>query len=298
MDSSLDLHQLDVDDLAEKLVEFAQLARKLVDRGQVLEVADLLSSVRAAADGSIGPKLALLEVAEAFLRTLSRSDLGKTEVALRRFAVSQPDGGASILGPLASGSSIEANAVKALGRIGQELIDVGALRVLDGGRCDLRPSLRALARDLVEPAAFRMWRRVNEARGMVGLGRMKGEQAAAYIASEFGVTQQQAEQHLKHSPLVGEETHQPTIVPTQERKALRVVYSRATVPTVLQLGQITENPTNVIVDTIGTILTETAPMCSPLEKIGIEQEVTAKQWDVACDAKPHTIVSRASTILS
>lgn len=199
----MDLLDLEQDELAERLVGIAQEARRLVEQDKTVELADLLGRVRAAANQATGPALDLLEVAEAFLRTLARSDLGKTEIALRRFAASQPDGAAAFLAPLIEGATVGADAVETLGDLGRGLVEVGALRAVASDRFDLRPSLRGLARDLVEPAPFRMWRRVGAARAVAGLGKMSVEHAAGYLSSEFGVTQHQAEQHLRRAPLTG-----------------------------------------------------------------------------------------------
>jgi hypothetical protein len=202
MASRMDLENVAPEELAERLVEIAQQARKLADREATVELADLLADVRAAADSAGGPALALLEVAEAFLRTLSRSNLGKAEIALHRFVASKPDVALPLLGRLVDGESIGADTVGELGEIARPLVEVGALCELDGGRrFNLRPSLRNLARELVEPAPFRMWRRVEAARSTAGLNRLAPDATAAYLASQFGVTQQEAEQHLRLSPL-------------------------------------------------------------------------------------------------
>lgn len=225
MPSAADLLALDLDELAEALVAVAQSARKLSDNDRIVELADLLSTVRSAADEATGPSLALLEVSEAFLRALARTDLGKAEIALRRFAMAQSDGGAAILRPLAEGRPLETEGLEALGDAGRDLINVGVLRALPGGKTfDLRPSLRALARDLVEPVAFRMWRRVDAARGMAGIGRMNPTQTAAYLAGELGVTTQQAAGYLRSSPL----TPRPIVAATTARRAgaWRSTYTR------------------------------------------------------------------------
>lgn len=214
---SMDLVGLELGALAERLVAIAQEARTLVDRERTVELADILERVRTAANRAEGPALDLLEVAEAFLRTLSRSNLGKAEIALRRFAASQSDGAVVFLSPLVDGASVRAAVVHALGDAAQPLVEVGALRVLENGRrYDLRPSLRNAARDLVEPAPFRIWRRLDAARGAAALGRMSPGDAAAYLSSQFGVTQQQAEQHLRRAPLTGAQARQPIAVPPHQ----------------------------------------------------------------------------------
>jgi len=225
--STDELLNLDLSELAERLVAAAHQARCIADGDEVLQLGDLLASVQTAADEATGPRLALLEVAEAFLRALSRSDLGRAELALRRFAVSQVDGGSDILGPLAEGRTIDSATFTALGEQGQALLEVGAIRPLPRDRYDLRPSLRSLARDLAEPAVFRAWRRVNATRAQVAMAGMSSEQAAACLAGEFGITLKQGATHLQRWPLTEEPMSRHTIVqPQGPGSGYRVVYSR------------------------------------------------------------------------
>lgn len=208
-------------DLVERLVSLARQARTYAEQGQSLELAELLAQVREDAAQATGAALDLLEVAGAFLRALARSDMGKAEVALRRFALAQEDSGASFLGPLVDGGSITPAAVDALGPGGRELVDVGVLRQLPAGRYDLRPSLRAIARDLIEPAPFRLWRRVEAARRSAAANGLKEQPAAALLAGRLGVSEAQARQHLRGAPLHAVFADQRTIIPRE-----RVVYQR------------------------------------------------------------------------
>ena len=195
------LEELPSEVLAERLVEMAQRARRLAADGDVVELGDMFASVRSAAERASGEALRLLDVTEAFFRALVRTDIGRTELALRRFALAQEDAGAAVLLPLADGESITREEVDALGPLGHALVEVGALREVAGNRLDLRPSLRSLARDLVEPAAFRLWRRVELARAAASLSRMSDPQAAALLAAELGATQPQATRHLRSYPI-------------------------------------------------------------------------------------------------
>lgn len=217
---------LDLDALSEALVSVANRARNLAANGDVVALADLLGAVRAAANASRGPQLLMLEVAEALLRALARTDMGKSEIELRRFAMAMPEEADAFLAPLADGGVAGASAIAKLGPWSQRLVEVGVLRALGKERFDLRPSLRTLARDLTEPTAFRMWRRVNAARGIIGLSRMTDEQAAGYLSSEFGTTQQQAELHLRHAPLTPLQgtPHEPA--PIRPGREAKVVYRR------------------------------------------------------------------------
>ena len=158
-----DLLSLDPDGLAERLVGIAQEARELVAEGQIEDLADLLDQVRAAADRATGSALALLEVAEAFLRAIAQTNLGKPEIALRFFAAEVAPAVLSILG---DGGALGAAAIDELGDGARALIAVGALRRRGADRYDLRPSLRVLARHLARPAPQRVWPRVFAARAI------------------------------------------------------------------------------------------------------------------------------------
>ncbi len=234
MTSAEELLRLEPSALAERLVKVAEEARRGAGQGDPLVLADLLAAVRGAANDATGVKLALLEIAEAFLRALARSDLGRAEIALRRFAMAQEDGGVAFLGPLADGRTVSMSDIEPFGLLGRELIDVGVLRELSKELFDLRPSLRLMARDLVDPAPFRIWRRVNNARAHIGLGSLTAEQGTTYLAGELGVTNQQAEQHLRREPLQGVSQQQVIVPPwltrSQARAEFHIIYRRTDIP--------------------------------------------------------------------
>ena len=198
------LADLDFDALAEQLVAIAQRARKHAREGDVVQLQDLLDEVRRSAGAAAGERLALLEVAEAFLRALVRSDLGRSEIALRRFFAEHPDLAETLFARLLKPASIaEADLFQLAGdarREVDELVDLGVLR-RNARTFDLRPSMRSIARDLLEPAAFRLWRRVEDARGQLALAQTKPEQAAFSMAAQLGITQPQADAHLAAYPL-------------------------------------------------------------------------------------------------
>ena len=70
------LHELSLPDLTERLIDIAQKARRHAEEGEVVALHDLLAEVRESADEASGPACSLLQVAEAHLRAIARSDLG------------------------------------------------------------------------------------------------------------------------------------------------------------------------------------------------------------------------------
>jgi hypothetical protein len=202
---TLSLADLDFDTLAEHLVAMAQRARKLAAEGAVVGLHDLLQQVRQSASAAGGERLALLDVAEAFLRALARSDLGRSEIALRRLFAEHSELAEGLFTRLLKPASITEEdlfeiAGDARGDL-ETLIELGVLR-RNGKALDLRPSMRSIARDLLEPAAFRMWRHVRNARVHTAQARMKPPVAAGYLSAQLGVTQQQAASHLGAHPLL------------------------------------------------------------------------------------------------
>lgn len=206
----LRLAELDIDILAEHLVAMAQQARKLATEGTVVELHDLLQQVHESARTAGGEQLALLEVAEAFLRALARSDLGRSELALRRLFAQHPDPAEELFTRLLEPASIsEEDLFEMVGHARasvEMLIELGVLR-RNGRVFDLSPSMRPIARELVEPAAFRMWRQVNEARSQIALARMKQPAAEGHLSAHLGITRQQAAAHLRAHPLQARSTH-------------------------------------------------------------------------------------------
>ena len=198
------LADLDFEALATRVVAVAQRARKLAVESDVVQLHDLVEEMREAANNANGERLALLEVAEAFLRAMARSDLGRSELALRRMFSEHPEIAEALftrlLKPLVKVTEDEllTSSGEARDRI-KELIELGVLR-REAKLFDLRPSLRPLARELLEPAALRMWRRVSETRMRIGAAQMRVPEASAYLAAQLGITPRQASMHLDAYP--------------------------------------------------------------------------------------------------
>jgi hypothetical protein len=186
--------------LAEELTGLAQAARRHAVEGNVVALHGLLERVRLAADSAAGDRLLMLSVAEAFLRALARSDLGRSELVLRRFFVEHAEQAEVLFSALlARGQVTRAEVDETPGS--KELIDVGVLRVLKTGAVDIRPSARALARELVSPAPLRWWEKVEHARVVTAASKLDKVGAAAFLASQLGVTEPEAARHLRAHPL-------------------------------------------------------------------------------------------------
>lgn len=200
------LADLDVRNLAEALVTIAREVRRAVPAGDHATITQAFHEVRSAADVAAGEQGLLLQVAEAFLRAMANADLGVAEVALRRFVNDHGAQGTSVLTHAASTSGLSRSAQSQFDdevRAGlAELVKVGALRTLKDGRLDVRPSLRGVVRDLVEPLAFRLWARVEEARAHAAYQPpSRHDTSAVIVASRVGVSERQASDHLRVHPL-------------------------------------------------------------------------------------------------
>lgn len=204
--AKLDLSaEMQPDELGELLVGFAQQARRLAQQGDVARLHQMLSSVRAAADEAAGEQLRLLELAESFLRAIARSDLGRTEVELRRFVLEHADNAGAFLRALLERGWVTQEDFEGLPHVArdaaQALQQVGALRGLPHGRWDIRPSLRGVARDLVSPPALRMWERVESVRAQASRDALNAQKAAELLASSLGITEKESLRHLSQHPL-------------------------------------------------------------------------------------------------
>jgi len=199
------LADLEIAALAEALVTMSREMRRAVAAGDHAAIARTLDEVRSAADAAAGEAGLMLQVAESFLRAMANTDLGVAERALRQFVSAFSSHATSLLAHAASPAGIPAAGVEKLdARVRAELdalVRVGALRRLHDRRLDVRPSLRGVVRDLVEPLAFRLWAQVEEARAHAAFQDRKHETAALIIANRVGVSERQAEDHLRAHPL-------------------------------------------------------------------------------------------------
>lgn len=213
---TMKLLELDDDALAEELIAMAQAARRAANEGDAGASLDMLSHVRDAVAEASGSRLALLEVAEAFLRALARSDMGTREVALSVFFARHPEEAHHLVGSMLRAEAVSIRRLVSLSPEVRETIDglvrQGVFREREA-RMELAPALRPLAQDLHEPVAFRMWRAVEAARSKLAGGRLTTREAASVLAASLGVSEEQALWHLAHAPLAPE--------PIREQQARR-----------------------------------------------------------------------------
>jgi hypothetical protein len=200
-----DLARLAPDELCERLAKLAAEARKDAVEGRIGELARKLEDVKAAAAVASGEQLRLLEVAEAFLRAMSRTDLGRREVALHVFFMRHPREAYALFSKLLSPASLGVEEQRALPEEVQEglveLVRVGALR-RDGDALALSPAVIAVARELREPAVLRMWRAVEQCRKDIAQDGLNIEEGARFLSGRLGITVEQGRRHLEEHPAV------------------------------------------------------------------------------------------------
>jgi hypothetical protein len=119
----------------------------------------------------------------------------------------------------------ELQALEPAVRLGLEsLVAVGALERTQRG-LGLRRSAEPMVRDLLEPLAFRLWRRVEGCRQQIALSSMPPELASGYLAAELGVDETQALRHLSSAPV--QQLRVPeSITPTSRSEKKRMLYQR------------------------------------------------------------------------
>lgn len=194
-EGAVDLVQLDASALTEWLVGEAQAARAAALQGDADRLRGLVDRLRAAARELGGERLRLVEVAEAYVRLLGRTDLSPAERALRAFLKEQRDDAEWVCQRWLQPALVaEGDVTSRAGGLAVELA-----RLVDAGVAErtrqgwlLRPAHRALVLDLVEPIAFRLWRQVEEARRRIRDMQMNKPAATEYLAGTFGVDEQQA----------------------------------------------------------------------------------------------------------
>lgn len=228
MESTPHLAALELRELADALAAMAKRARAHAEDQDVVQLHGMLEEVRAAADVATKERRALLDTAESFLRALARTDLGKREVALRKFFVEHADEAEPFLTKLLRpqpvgerdfGRMPEAARVAAL-----SLADCGVIRRGQRETYYLVPALRPVAKDLVEPVAFRLWRRVERCRASISFAGMNDFTASAYLATQCGVTAQQAGRFLTNNPVQPGSAAEPSSHGLGGRETVTVLY--------------------------------------------------------------------------
>lgn len=182
----------DESDLVEHLIG---LAMKLT-RDQYLgpnraALHDALDQVRTLADGSSHVKLALAQVAEAFLRMHLRGYTGKLEVLVYRFL--EPDASGVRRGLLRDSLSAVGSTVCPA----DHLVTEGVLYQSADGKYRVRPSMRDAVRDAVEPPVLRHWEWMERIRKEASTE----DDPVVALAGRLGCTRNEAADHLRRFPL-------------------------------------------------------------------------------------------------
>lgn len=197
------LASLDPDRLCEHLVQLAGDAKRCAMEGDVGWIHRHLENITAAAATASGEQLRLLEVTEAFLSGMARTDLGRREVALHVFFTRHTREADALFARLLEPSPLRPADMEGLAEDVQkdmaELLKVGVLRQ-EGEDIGLSPAMVANALELREPAAFRMWLQVERCRKEIGSAESAPEERARYLASQLGITEEQARRHLERYP--------------------------------------------------------------------------------------------------
>lgn len=197
-----DLASLAPGDLAEELAEWANQMRDALKDGQTVDVLEALNQLQEAARKARGPQLDLLEVACALLKLVTRVDLGEAELAAHRLLTEHGSAGEAFLDRV-SARQVSRAEMKQLPTSLREhvgrLVALGVLREADGF-VDTAPTYRTFLADLREPSPLREWREVTEARNEVFNRQMDNRTAAQYMASRFGIRDEDAARHIRRHP--------------------------------------------------------------------------------------------------
>jgi hypothetical protein len=191
-----ELAEMGADELAEKLVTLALACRDAARTGDFVEPLEELEALQEAARFASAENLALLEVAIAMLKALTRSTQTIPELAVQRL-LRESEHAEKLLRRLLE-APLERSEIARDERVTRDILDrlakVGVVR--SGSSFDIAPSYRRLVEDLIEPVSFRMWRAVDEARAFIAAADLNNNQGAEYLSAHLGVSQGQAHSHL------------------------------------------------------------------------------------------------------
>jgi len=190
----------DDDALAERLVAIAMRLQAHDPADDLTEALGDLAEVSEVADTASGPSRALAEVAEAFLRVITRGAGGPDAAAVHGFLRVHLDSGFTILRQALTvdgvgiGDGLKADPAMQLllTRAILEEVRPGHFRVN-------RPSARKLVRNALAPLHLRLWEQVQHARAETGGSERQGQAKA--LAGRLGCTLAEAEDHLRRFPL-------------------------------------------------------------------------------------------------
>jgi hypothetical protein len=190
--------------VALRLLEVARQARAFHVEGNLVALGELLRSIRAEADEAAAPESYLWAIAEEFLRTLSRTDLGDMELALHRFGSAFPEDAESLFTTFAEKGRVQVDQLERLPSEVRNALDLlrkgGCVHVAENGALVLRPSLLGVVHDLVAHPMFRAWCEVQGAREKASVLVSEKERAVA-LASLLRVGERDALMHLRKHPV-------------------------------------------------------------------------------------------------
>jgi hypothetical protein len=189
------LLELDTAALTQRLIEAVRGARRMAQEGDDVALHELLETVRSAADVAKGTQYELLQLAEAALRTAARTDLGRTELAMREFFTKHPSDADEIFSVLLQPAPVPPGRVDRRGPDVrsdlEKLVQVGVLSNGPEGLV-LRAAHRALARELHEPTVLRMWRLVDECLKQIKVSRLDEDGSSGLLSARLGISEPQA----------------------------------------------------------------------------------------------------------
>lgn len=196
-----DLQKLEEPDLLDRILALASRAKAALATGDVAFLGRLRDGLRRAARGMDGAPLQLVEVAEAFVEAMARSDIRPAEQALLDALDVGGEAAASLLLTLARRRTMpESAARKTIGepRL-SALVESGVLDRVEGDLV-LRQGYVALVTELAEPAPLRHWRIVAEIRNQVAYSGLDGSSAIALLVDRTGISDAVAANHFERFP--------------------------------------------------------------------------------------------------
>lgn len=188
--------------LATWLINRARDARAMLLSEDYVGLKNLLNTLSVASGFATGAQRDLLEVAEAFVKPLGASHLGRREIAVRTFLREQSVQGETFLATLLEKGGIAKTAFErfpdGLLEGTRPLFEAGVLVQIES-RCVLSSGATGIVKDLLEPPALRFWAAVERAR--LAAQRRPPLEAAQIVAAQTGVLTDEAARFLRAHPL-------------------------------------------------------------------------------------------------
>ena len=190
-------------ELTNVLADLGDKARRAAIDGNTDFLRDLRRVLIEAADAARGESVRLLVVARAFIRDLGRMELSGRERALRDFLKTHGSAAEWALSYWLKGKCLPENELAERPEVLLALKDLDRQDVVRnvGGGWWVTDEARAIAAEMLEPMAFRLWREVDRARTDIAkLGNNQGV-AIDLLVGRFGVETQQAGRFIQQNPI-------------------------------------------------------------------------------------------------